>query len=230
MSQSTVLITGASGGIGSATAVAYAERGWRTILCSRRRSPLEGVATDVSAAGGTPVVAPLDVDDESDVFWRLAETVESVVDVVVPAAATTTGPPGDRPLDEESYEAFDAVLATNVRGVFATVREALQFMPPDGRVLVPSGSVAREPVAGMGAYAVSKAAVEGIARGFAADVEQTVGVVDPGIVSTALTDHTGRDPESAGELFHWAGVACPADDLDGAIVDLAQWKRATSGD
>jgi hypothetical protein len=50
------------------------------------------------------------------------------------------------------------------------------------------------------------------------------------IVSTALTDHAGRDPESAGELFHWAGVACPADELDGGTVDLQQWKGATRVD
>ena len=227
MTDSTILITGASGGIGEATAEAFATRGWRVILCSRRRSPLEEIAATVSEAGGTPVVAPLDVTDENDVFFTIAESVDGALDVVIPAAVTTTGPPGDRPLDEETYDEFDSVMNTNVRGLFAVIRESLQFMPSDGRVLVPSGSIAREPAAGMGAYGVSKAAVEGIARSFAADVQQTVGIVDPGIVSTDLTDNMGRDPDSVAELFRWAGEECPAADLDGKIIDLKQWKQAT---
>ncbi len=125
------------------------------------------------------MVQPLDVREENDVFLALSEAVPGALDVVVPAAATMPHPPGERPLDEERYDDVRTVLDTDVYGLFAVIRESVQFMAPDGRVLVPSGSVAREPTPGMGAYAVSKAAAEGLARGFAADVDQTAGLGRP---------------------------------------------------
>ena len=67
MTDPTVLLTGASGGIGSAVAEAFAAEGWRTVLCARSEAALESTAEAVSAAGGTPVVRPLDVRDENHV-------------------------------------------------------------------------------------------------------------------------------------------------------------------
>jgi len=227
MTDRTVLITGASGGIGTAVAEEFGAEGWRTVLCARSERGLEETAVAVSEAGGTPVARTLDVRKENDVFMTLSETVEDALDVVIPAAATMPHDPGKRPLDEERYEDFRSVVDTNVYGLFAVIREALQFTSPDGRVLVPSGSVAREPTEGMGAYAVSKAAAEALARGFSADVDQPVGVVDPGLVATELTGGKGRDPAGVGGMFRWAALECPAEDLDGSIVDLRQWKRAT---
>jgi hypothetical protein len=134
-------------------------------------------------------------------------------------------PPGERPLTEEWYDDFDDAWAANVRGLFATLREGLPFLAEDGRVLVPSGSVAREPTEGMGAYAVSKAGAEGVVRGFAADAPQTVGLVYPGLVATDLTAGRGRDPESVTGLFVWAATDCPAEELNGDVVDLRDWDR-----
>lgn len=227
MTHRTILVTGASGGIGSAVAEAFAGDGWRTVLCARSEEGLESTAQAVSAAGGTPVVRPLDVRDEEAVFDALLETIPETLEVLVPAAAVMPHAPGERPLQEEYYEDLRTVLDTNVYGLFAVIREALQFMPPDGRVLVPSGAVARDPKPGMGAYAPSKAAAEALARGFAVDVDQVVGIVDPGLVATALTGGTGRDPADVAELFRWAALECPAEDLDGQIVGLREWKQAT---
>lgn len=227
MTDPTVLITGASGGIGSAVAEEFAAEGWRTVLCGRTEETLETTAEAVSAAGGTPAVHQVDVRDETEVFYALAESVPERLDVVIPAAATMPHEPGARPLDEERYEDVRTVLETNVYGLFAVIRESLDFMSPDGRVLVPSGSVARDPTPGMGMYAPSKAAAEGLARGFAADVDQTVGVVDPGVVATDLTGGKGRDPADVAGMFRWAALTCPAEDLDGEVVGLREWKRAT---
>jgi NAD(P)-dependent dehydrogenase (short-subunit alcohol dehydrogenase family) len=76
-------------------------------------------------------------------------------------------------------------------------------------------------------YAPSKAATEALARGFAADVEQAVGVVDPGLVATDLTGKKGRDPAEVAEMFWWTAMECPAEDLDGEIVGLREWMQAT---
>jgi NAD(P)-dependent dehydrogenase (short-subunit alcohol dehydrogenase family) len=223
----TVLVTGASRGIGAAVAEAFGRAGAHVVVSARDREALEGTARAVERAGGTATARTVDVRDEEAVFLLLADTVGDGLDVVVPAAATISGAPGSVPTTEETYEAFDETMATNVRGVFAVCREAVAFMRPDGRILVPSGSVAREPEPGMGAYAVSKAAVEGVARGFAADADQAVGVVDPGLVATDLTGGRGRDPADVAGLFVWAATACPPDELNGGVVGLGDWKRAT---
>lgn len=227
MADSTILVTGASRGIGAAVAETFGSAGWRVVLCSRSRAELKDVAAAVSNAGGTPVVKPLDVTDADEFYLSLLEAVDSSLEIVMPAAAITTGQIGQRPLNEETHEGFRETMETNIYGVFAVIRESLQFMPEDGRVLVPSGSVAREPVEGMGAYGVSKAAVEGVARSFAADVKQTVGVVDPGLVATELTGRQGRDPEEVADLFLWAGTECAAQDLNCGVIGLKKWKQET---
>jgi len=143
-------------------------------------------------------------------------------------AAVFHGAPGERPTDELSYADYDDTMRTNARGVFATVGEAVPHLADDARVIVPSGSVAHESKAGMGAYAVSKAAAEAVARGFAADLDAAVGVVDPGLVATDLTGkERARDPESVAPLFVWAATEAPAEDLNGDRLGLREWKRAT---
>jgi NAD(P)-dependent dehydrogenase (short-subunit alcohol dehydrogenase family) len=79
----------------------------------------------------------------------------------------------------------------------------------------------------MGAYAISKAGAEALVRGFATDLDQTVGVVDPGLVATEVTGGQGRDPEDVAPMFLWAATDCPTADLDGQVVDLRTWKKAT---
>lgn len=225
--RKTAVLTGASGGIGSAVAEAFATRGWRVVLFARSKERLESTAQTVTAAGGTPVIRSLDVRDENKVFNALAGTIPDSIDILIPAAAVMPYAPGKRPLNKENYEDLKNVFDTNVYGLFAVVREALQFMTADSRVLIPSGSVARDPKPGMGAYAPSKAAVEALADGFAVDAEQSVGVIDPGVVATELTGGKGRNPDEVAEMFLWAALECPANELNGELISFQDWRQAT---
>jgi len=217
------VVTGTSRGIGASVVREFAAEGARVTCCARSRTDLDTV---VESADGSVIAVRADVRDEFDVE-RLMETAarEGPIDVVVANAAVNHGPPGGSPLQEVSYTRFDDTVRTNLRGVFATVREALPHLAPDGRVLVPSGDVARESTPGMGAYAVSKAGAEALVRGFAADLDQSVAVVDPGYVATDLSGDKGRDPDDVAPMFVWA--ARDADDVDGETLDLRAWKRAT---
>lgn len=238
MDGTTALVTGVSRGIGAALARRFVAEGAHVVGCARDADALDGLAEEIRADGdgaddadGGITVQRADVRDEYDIE-RLAETAAGAgesdgIDLVVANAGVYHGSAGETRLDGESYAAVDDHLRTNARGVFTTIRESLPHLAADARVLVPSGSVAREARAGMGSYAVSKAAAEALARGFAAEIDQPVSIVDPGQVATDLAGEQGRDPDEIAELFVWAATAVEPDDLDGEIVDLRTWRQAT---
>ncbi len=229
MDGQTAVVTGASRGIGAAVARAFGDAGAHVVGCARTTDSLAEVLEPIRERGGTATGVRADIRDEWDVeqLMDTAAREGGSIDLVVANAGVYNGEPGKTPLGEESYAAVDDHLRTNVRGVFATVREALPHLADDARVLVSSGQVARETQPGYGSYAVSKAAAEALARGFAADLEQTVCIVDPGVVSTALTGGQGRDPESVTDQFEWAATEAPAAEVDGQVVDRKTWRAAT---
>lgn len=226
MDGDTVVVTGASRGIGAAVTELFAAEGATVFACARETDRLESVA---DTADGDVQTMRADVRDEFDIE-RLLQTAAregGEIDTVVANAGVYHGQPGETPLAGESYAAFDDHLRTNGRGVFTTIRESLPHLADDARVLVPSGSVAREAKPGIGSYAVSKATAEAIARGFAVDIDQPVAVVDPGQVATELAGEQGRDPDDVAGLFEWVATDAPAEEIDGEVVGLQAWKRAT---
>lgn len=225
----TVVITGASRGIGAALAREYGKRGDRVVMCARSGDALNAVGEDIEAAGGEAITQRGDVRDEYDVE-RLMETAArgGTIDTVFANAGVYHGVPGETPLAEESYTAFDEHMRANGRGVFATIREAVPHLSDDARVIVPSGGIAREAKPGFGSYAVSKALAEALARQFAAELDQPVGIVDPGQVSSELTNGAqGRDPADVAPMFRWAATEADPADLDGGVLSLRDWKTAT---
>ena len=250
----TVAITGATSGIGRAVAEAFVDEGAFVAVSGRDGDAVDQTVDALTAgdtagdtdhsndtdrddieeaetsASGTAWGDRVDVRDEFDLerFFQRVTREAGPIDVVFANAAVFHGAPGENPADETSYADYDDTMRTNARGVFATFTEATPHLAADARLIVPSGSVAHESKAGMGAYAVSKAAAEAIARGFAADLDATVGVVDPGLVATDLTGmERARDPESVAPLFVWAATEAPVEKLDGGRIGLREWKQAT---
>lgn len=231
--MNTAVVTGASRGIGRAVARRFADEGVHVVVCSRDGEALDAVVDEIAAGGGAATGLRADVRDEYDVE-RLMETAARAgdaggIDCVVANAGVYHGDAGATQLADVAYSAFDDTLRVNVRGVFATIKEAIPHLTRDARALVPSGGVAREASAGFGAYAVSKAGAEAVARQFAAELDVPVGVVDLGQVDTGLTHgSTGRYPDEVAPMVWWAAAAVDADTVDGAVVGLDDWKRATS--
>lgn len=228
----TIVVTGGTRGIGRAVARAFVERGDHVVVASRTEDRVEETVAELSALDGSVSGLRTDVRDEFDIERLMKHAArageDDGIDVVVANAGVAHGTPGQTPIDSEPYAAFDDTLRTNVRGVFATIREALPHLSADARVLVPSGSVAQKAKPETGSYAVSKAGAEAVVRGFAADVEQAVGVVDPGLVATDLTGaDRAREPADVAPMFVWAAIEADPETLDGERIDLRTWKSAT---
>ncbi|WP_266078194.1 SDR family NAD(P)-dependent oxidoreductase [Haladaptatus caseinilyticus] len=224
----TAVVTGGTRGIGLQVSRAFAGKGASVALCGRNADAVDAAVEDIEAMGGTAVGLRGDVRDEYDTE-RLMETAARVgnggIDIVVANAGVYHGTPGETPLTSEAYASFDDTLRTNCRGVFATVRESLPHLTEDARVVVPTGGIGHKTMAGYGSYAVSKAGVEALVRGFSAEIDQTVVGLDPGVVATEMMGEDGRDPEAVAEMFVW--VATEAEGVNGEIVDLKEWRQAT---
>lgn len=232
LTDATVLVTGTSRGIGRALLATFAAEGATVVGCARDGDALDDAVAEAAAdTEGSVEGVVADVQSEravADLVDAATEAGDSdTIDVVVANAGVNHGTPGEMPIGSEPYDRFDDTLASNLRGVFTVAKEAHDVMPDSGRLLAPSGSIANEPTAGMGAYAVSKAAVEGLIRQFSVDVAQTAAVVDPGMVESDLSGPGGRDPEDVAPMFVWAASEADADEIDGERVDLRTWKRAT---
>lgn len=228
----TAVITGASRGIGRAVATEFAQQGVHVVACARDGEAIDDVAVRIERDGGSITAIRADVRDEFD-LERLMETAARVGDsggigCVVANAGVYHGTPGETPIDGVSYSAFDDMIRTNVRGVFGTIRESIPHLRADARVLVPSGSIARQAIAGYGAYAVSKAAAEAVVRQFTADTPLAAAVLDIGQVATELTDHAGgRTPEDIAPMFWWAATEADADAIRGTVVEVTEWREVT---
>lgn len=192
----TVLITGASSGIGRATAHLLADQGIRLVLAARSPEALEQTRQECVARGAAGVlVVPTDVADAAAVeqlFTRATGELGTVDGVVHAAAVLAYGRFVDVPRD-----VFDRTLATNVTGTANVAREALHtFQAQGGGSLVVLGSVLSKMAAPfMSPYGTSKWAVQGLVRTLQIEARQMPGIevslVSPGGVNTPIYDQAG---------------------------------------
>lgn len=213
----TAVVTGASTPLGRRVARAFAKRGHHVVLGDADRASADAVVEAVESADGSATALRTDVRDEFD-LERLMETAAKAgdgIDVVVPAATVTHGTPGDAPLQSASYSAFDDTMRTNARGAFAAIREAVPHLRPDGRVVIPV--VLGADPGGRGPFGVAQTSRLAVMRGFAADIEQSVGAVDVGADPETASNEV---LEAAVDRIAWAGTTTDPG-LDGAILDAS---------
>ncbi|WZH50783.1 MAG: SDR family oxidoreductase [Nocardioides alkalitolerans] len=187
------LVTGASQGIGEATARYLAECGATTVLTARNLAACEETVASITAAGGTAVALQLDVTDDAAVAATVAE-VEARYGALHLAFnnAGTQGPAA--PLHEQSDATVRQVLEVNLLGVISCLRhEVPAMLRAGGGVIVNTASVGGVVAApGIGPYCASKHAVVGLSKSAAADYGRLgvrVNVLAPGSVRTPiLTD------------------------------------------
>lgn len=200
------LVTGASRGIGAATAIALAERGAHVVLTARTAKELEGVEETIFDAGGSATIAPLDLT-ETDAIARLAMAVGErwqALDLLVLNAAMLGSLAAVPAIDAKELA---AVLTLNVSAQVALIQafDPLLRRAEAGKVIAITSSVGRKPRAYWGAYGASKAALETLVAAYGDEVEEIsrirTAIVDPGATRTAMRAraYPGEDPASVKE-------------------------------
>lgn len=196
------LVTGASRGIGAATAQALASAGAHVILVARTSSALEEVEDQIHEAGGTATIAPLDlIDGES--IGKLASAVAQrweKLDVLVLNAAMLGSLSPVQDIDPKEYSRLLSLNLLSNQALVAAFDPLLRRAERADVVAITS-SVGRAPRAFWGAYGSSKAALEGLLGAYADETAHTnrirVHIVDPGATRTRMRAlaYPGEEPD-----------------------------------
>lgn len=197
------LVTGASRGIGAATAVALAEAGAHVVLTARDTKALEAVEEAIHAGGGHATIAPLDLA-EPDGIARLSVAIGQrwpALDILVINAAVL---PQLTSVADIEPQAFNRALTVNVLATQALIAafDPLLRKSADGRVIGLTSNVGKSPRAYWGAYASSKAAFDVLLESYAQETKNVtkvrVALVSPGATRTAMRAraYPGEDPAS----------------------------------
>jgi len=220
----TVLITGASAGIGQACARAFAAVGARLVLTARRFERIERLAAELREEHGTEChLLELDVRDRESVFGAIGGLPEewAEIDVLVNNAGLGRGVDKLHVADPDGW---DEMVDTNVKGLLYVTRAVTPGMVQRGRGhVINLGSVAGHEVYPGGAvYCATKHAVGAITKGLRMDLLGTgirVSTVDPGMVETEFSVvRFGGDAERAANVYRGMTPLTPAD-----IADTVVW-------
>jgi len=170
LADKVIAITGASTGIGAATAVACAQAGMRVALGARRQDPLREVADQVEQAGGKALVVPCDVDRDEDV-QRLVEQTTSQFGRL-DAIFANAGYGLCAKVADTSDEQMRAIFETNYYGMMRVIHAAVPLMRAqgDGHILICSSAVSELGLPMHGAYCATKAAQDAIASAMRAEL------------------------------------------------------------
>lgn len=230
MTKKTILITGASRGLGAATARIAAELGAGVVLNARSEADLEAVVADIQAAGGEALAVAGDVS-QLEVCHRLVEqtinhfgALDGLVNnagIIEPIAAVSDGTP----------EAWERNLAINVLGPVTLTQAALPHLRPRaGRVVNVSSGAAVRPIPGWSAYCAAKAALNMFNSSLAVEEEAITAIAfRPGVIDTdmqvAIREQgaTGMPPDEHARFlrFHQDGDLRPPEVVGRTLAVLA---------
>ena len=234
LAGTVALVTGASSGIGTATARALAGQGAAVAVLARRADRLRDLAADIEKAGGTAMAVPADVTDAVEVAGAVASVVHELgrLDTLVNnAGLMRTGDAADATLAD-----WDDLVSVNIQGVLYSTRAALPHLiaaaadSPRGvadvvTISSTAGRVARPNTA---VYSLTKFGVNAFSEGVRQELigkRVRVGIIGPGTVATEITDHL---PQQARDAFNQrtAGmVKLQPEDIAEAVVYMVTRDR-----
>jgi hypothetical protein len=219
----TVLITGASSGIGRATAIAFAREGARLLLCARRLDRLEELQQSLISAGAPSVhLFKLDVQNRAEVESAIANLPAdwNKIDVLVNNAGLSRGL---AKLQEDDPQNWEEMIDTNVKGLLYVTRSVVPGMVArgSGHVINLGSTAAYTTYANGAVYCATKAAEKAISEGLKIDLMGTpvrVTSVDPGMVETDFSSVRFRgDEERAAKVYQNITPLQPEDVADSIV-------------
>jgi NADP-dependent 3-hydroxy acid dehydrogenase YdfG len=240
LTGTVALVTGASSGIGEATARRLAEDGASVALVARRRDRLEVIAADIERTGGTAVAVEADITDRAQAEAAVQQTVERFgrLDILVNnAGLMLLGP-----VVGADPEEWDRMIAINAQGLLYTTHAALPHLlkaaedgPRQVADIVNISSIAgRVAWNGYGVYNMTKFGVNGFTEALRQEVTKRhvrVGVLEPGGVATELGSHnTGSVREEIDAFYATTETLAPEDIADGVTYMVSRPRHASIGE
>jgi 3-hydroxy acid dehydrogenase/malonic semialdehyde reductase len=223
LKEKIVFITGASSGIGRATAIAFAQEGARLLLCARRLDRLQELHQTLTFEGASSVhLFQLDVQNRAEVESSIAGLPEEwrQIDILVNNAGLSRGL---AKLYEDDPQNWEEMIDTNVKGLLYVTRSVVPGMVArgSGHVINLGSTAAYTTYANGAVYCASKAAEKAISEGLKIDLMGTpvrVTSVDPGMVETNFSSVRFRgDEEKAAKVYQNITPLQPADIADSII-------------
>jgi NAD(P)-dependent dehydrogenase (short-subunit alcohol dehydrogenase family) len=192
--QKIAVVTGAGTGVGRAATLALMREGYAVVLAGRRKDMLEAVAKEGAQTPGAALPVTTDVADPASIKALFAKTKETYGRLDLLFNNAGIGAPA-MPIDEIPFERWQAVVATNLTGLFLCTQEAIKIMkaqdPRVGRIINNGSISAHTPRPGSGPYTATKHAVTGLTKQTALDCrpyEICCGQIDIGNAATPLTE------------------------------------------
>lgn len=225
LSGKTALVTGASRGIGRASALALARAGAQVLVhYSRGAAEAEGVVNEIRKAGGRADAIAADLA-APDGAHKLAKQVRSIVGDRLDILVANAGVSKAATIEDTTVEDFDNLFAVNVRAPFFLVQQLLPILGSGSSIVLVSSLAAHASVGTLSAYAATKGAVDTLVKHFASALgprSVRVNAVAPGVVETDMSNFTktgaGRDFTLGMQALK--RLAQP-DDIGGVVVFLA---------
>jgi dehydrogenase/reductase SDR family member 4 len=220
------LVTGGSRGIGRAVALALAQAGADVVVAARKAQDLDSVAEEVRSLGRRGLAVPAHLARRADIDRLFESTLEAFgrLDVLVNNAATN---PVFGPLADIEEDAWDRIMALNVKGYLLAAQRAARAMAPLGRgVIINMASTAGLRASpGLGAYSVSKAAVIMLTRVLGRELGPLgirVNGIAPALIETRFSEALWKNPEILDGYLKSTplGRAGQPEEVGGAVVYL----------